>query len=82
MKLGIGTAQFGLNYGVSNTEGINVHYIPVYFHPYYRRLGYERGSCPVAEEYYSRAISIPMFSKLSDEEIEYVIGKIEQVIVN
>ena len=61
--------------------GVNVHYIPVYFHPYYRRLGYERGLCPVAEEYYSRAISIPMFPKLSDEEVEYVIGKIGQVVV-
>ena len=60
--------------------GINVHYIPVYFHPYYRKLGYERGLCPMAEEYYSRAISIPIFPKLSDEEIEYVIGKIGQII--
>lgn len=60
--------------------GVNVHYIPVYFHPYYRRLGYERGLCPVAEEYYSRAISIPMFPKLSDEEIEYVIGKMRKAV--
>jgi dTDP-4-amino-4,6-dideoxygalactose transaminase len=62
--------------------GVNVHYIPVYFHPYYLRLGYERGLCPVAEEYYSRAISIPMSPQLSDEEIEYIIGKIKKVIVN
>ena len=59
---------------------VNVHYIPVYFHPYYRRLGYERGLCPMAEEYYSRAISIPMFPKLSNNEIEYVIGKIKKVV--
>jgi perosamine synthetase len=58
---------------------INVHYIPVYFHPYYKRLGYERGLCPVAEGYYSRAISIPMFPKLANEEVEYVIGKITKV---
>jgi len=62
--------------------GVNVHYIPVYFHPYYRKLGYVRGLCPVAEEYYSRAISIPMHPKLSDEEIEYVIGEIGQVLAN
>ena len=62
--------------------GVNVHYIPVYFHPYYRSLGYERGLCPMAEEYYSRSISIPMFPKLSDEEIKYVIGKIGQVTGN
>jgi len=59
---------------------VNVHYIPVYFHPYYQRLGYERGLCPIAEEYYSRAISIPMFPKLANEEVEYVIGKIKKVI--
>jgi perosamine synthetase len=61
---------------------VNVHYIPVYFHPYYRRLGYERGQCPMAEEYYSRAISIPMFPKLANNEIEYVIGKIKKVVAD
>jgi perosamine synthetase len=59
---------------------VNVHYIPVYFHPYYRRLGYERGLCQMAEEYYSQAISIPMFPKLANDEIEYVIEKIKRVV--
>jgi perosamine synthetase len=58
----------------------NVHYIPVYFHPYYRRLGYEQGLCPIAEKYYTRAISIPMFPKLTDDEIEYVIEKIIKLV--
>jgi dTDP-4-amino-4,6-dideoxygalactose transaminase len=61
---------------------VNVHYLPVYLHPYYKRLGYERGLCPMAEEYYSRAISIPMFPKLANDEVEYVIGKIKQVVAN
>jgi UDP-4-amino-4,6-dideoxy-N-acetyl-beta-L-altrosamine transaminase len=61
---------------------VNVHYIPVYFHPYYRRLGYERGLCPMTEEYYSRAISIPMFPKLTNDEVEYVIGKIKKVVAD
>ena len=69
------------NWLIAETNvGINVHYIPVYFHPYYRRLGYKRGLCPIAEEYYSRAISIPMFPKLTNDEVEYVIGKIKKVI--
>ncbi|MCF7888040.1 MAG: UDP-4-amino-4,6-dideoxy-N-acetyl-beta-L-altrosamine transaminase [Candidatus Omnitrophica bacterium] len=59
---------------------VNVHYIPVYFHPYYRRLGHRRGLCPVAENYYSRAISIPMFPKLTINEAEYVVAKIKQVV--
>jgi len=60
--------------------GVNVHYIPVYFHPYYRRLGYERGLCPITEAYYSRAISIPMFPKLTNDEVEYVIESIRKVV--
>jgi dTDP-4-amino-4,6-dideoxygalactose transaminase len=59
---------------------VNVHYLPVYLHPYYKRLGYERGLCPKAEEYYSRAISIPMFPKLANDEVEYVIEKLKQVV--
>ncbi|MBF0233065.1 MAG: DegT/DnrJ/EryC1/StrS family aminotransferase [Desulfamplus sp.] len=43
---------------------------------------HERGLCPVAEEYYSRAISIPMFPKLSDDEIKYTIEKIGQATVD
>ncbi|MCK5491951.1 MAG: DegT/DnrJ/EryC1/StrS family aminotransferase, partial [Candidatus Omnitrophica bacterium] len=59
---------------------VNVHYIPVYFHPYYKRLGYERGLCPVTEDYYSKAISIPMFPKLANDEVEYIIGKLKKVV--
>jgi perosamine synthetase len=61
---------------------VNVHYIPVYFHPYYRKLGYERGLCPMAEEYYSRAISIPIFPKLANDEIEHIIGKIKKMVTD
>lgn len=59
---------------------VNVHYIPVYFHPYYKRLGYERGLCPVTEDYYSKAISIPMFPRLANDEVEYIIGKLKKVV--
>ena len=70
------------NWLIAETDlRVNVHYIPVYFHPYYRKLGYERGLCPMAEKYYSRAISIPMFPKLANDEIEYVIEKIKKVVV-
>ena len=69
------------NWLIAETDiRVNVHYIPVYFHPYYRQLGYERGLCPISEEYYSRAISIPMFPKLANNEVEYVIGKLKQVL--
>ncbi len=60
--------------------GVQVHYIPVYYHPYYQNLGYERGLCPNAEWLYERIISIPMYPKMTDDDVNEVIGRIESVI--
>lgn len=61
--------------------GVNVHYIPVYWQPYYRQLGFERGLCPNAENYYQRAISIPMYSGLSDEDQSKVVKCLATTLV-
>jgi len=53
--------------------GVQVHYIPVYQHPYYQRLGYRPGLCPVAERFYEGAISIPIFPGMSDPDVDRVI---------
>lgn len=53
--------------------GVNLHYIPVYLQPYYRRLGFAPGHCPEAERYYQGAMSIPLFAGMSDGEQERVI---------
>lgn len=53
--------------------GVNVHYIPVYKHPYYQEHGYENVCCKHAEQYYERAISLPIYPLLTDEEQDYVI---------
>ena len=58
--------------------GVNVHYIPVHTQPYYQQLGHNVGDYPVAEDYYSRAISIPMYSALTEEEQDYVIESIRE----
>lgn len=58
--------------------GVNVHYIPVHTQPYYEQLGHKVGDYPIAEDYYSRVISIPMYSTLSDEEQDYVIKTIRE----
>lgn len=58
--------------------GVNVHYIPVHTQPYYEHMGHKAGDYPVAENYYSRALSIPMYSALSDEEQDYVIRCIRE----
>jgi perosamine synthetase len=52
--------------------GVQVHYIPVYWHPYYAALGYERGLCPEAERYYAGAISLPIFPAMSDDDVHHV----------
>ncbi len=56
--------------------GVNVHYIPVYQHPYYQKHGYDTVSCPHAEVFYSRAISLPIYPGLSAEQQDYVIEKV------
>jgi perosamine synthetase len=60
--------------------GVNVHYIPVYWHPYYRRLGYERGLCPVAEKSYEEIITLPMFPAMSDGDVGDVVQAVKKVL--
>jgi UDP-4-amino-4,6-dideoxy-N-acetyl-beta-L-altrosamine transaminase len=50
-----------------------VHYIPIHLQPYYQRLGFNNGDFPVAENYYSRTISLPLYPKLSIQEQNYII---------
>jgi perosamine synthetase len=61
--------------------GVNVHYIPVHSHPYYRdRFGYRGGEYPIAEDAYERLISLPMFHGMSDQDVEDVIAAVCKVI--
>lgn len=59
--------------------GVNVHYIPVYWQPYYREtLGYEAGLCPVAENAYRESISLPLYPSMTDAQIETVIDVVRR----
>ncbi len=61
--------------------GVNVHYIPVHLHPYYReRFGYQGGEFPVAEDAYARLISLPMFHGMSDQDVDDVIQAVRKVV--
>ena len=53
--------------------GVQVHYIPVYWQPYYARLGYTKGSCPVAEDFYQREISLPLYPAMTSADVDRVI---------
>ena len=59
--------------------GVNVHYIPIYLHPFYRKLGFKPGLCPAAEAFYSEAISLPMYADLSDGQQSKVIEIIKEI---
>lgn len=54
--------------------GVNLHYIPVYLHPYYRQMGYTEGYCIEAERYYSDAISIPLYPNLTKDNQMVVVN--------
>lgn len=60
--------------------GVNVHYIPVYQHPYYQVNGYSSCSCPNAELFYERAVSLPIFPSLTHEQQKYVIDNVKRCI--
>ncbi len=60
--------------------GVQVHYIPVYYHPYYQKLSYKKGLCPNAEKYYEEAITLPLFPKMSDRDVNKVIVTLKKII--
>lgn len=62
--------------------GVHVHYIPVYWHPYYKNLGYQRGLCPVAEQWYEQALSLPIHPKMSNNDIYFVINTLSELLSN
>jgi perosamine synthetase len=60
--------------------GVNVHYIPVHYHPYYQRLGYRRGAYPVAEAAYERLLTLPLFPAMSDTDVAHVIDIVSTLL--
>lgn len=59
-----------------------IHYVPVYWFPYYQHLGYEKGICPNAEEVYKAIMSIPLYPAMSDQDVEDVIHSVKKVVNN
>ena len=57
----------------------NVHYIPVYYFPHYKRLGYQKGLCPKAEKLYDEMITLPLYYGMSDQDVEDVIKAVEKI---
>jgi len=78
-KLSVGRAEIFRALRAENI-GVNVHYIPVHLHPYYRdRFSYKDGDFPVAEAAYESLISLPMFHGMTDEDVEDVVQAVSRV---
>jgi len=60
--------------------GVHVHYIPVYWLPYYKSLGYQKGICPNAEELYNCMLTVPLFPAMSDRDVNAVIEGFYKII--
>jgi len=61
--------------------GVQVHYLPVHLHSFYRnQLSYKEGDFPIAEKYYERAITLPLFPKMTNEEVKKVIEIVKKII--
>lgn len=60
--------------------GVQVNYLPVYWHPLFEDLGYKRGMCPNAERFYSEQLSLPLFADLTDDDQTRVIETLAEVL--
>jgi dTDP-4-amino-4,6-dideoxygalactose transaminase len=60
--------------------GVQVNYLPVYWHPVYADLGYRRGLCPSAEAFYEQQLSLPMFPDLTDTQVDQVVETLSTIL--
>jgi dTDP-4-amino-4,6-dideoxygalactose transaminase len=60
--------------------GVQVLYIPVHRQPYYEALGFRAGDYPVAEDYYGRSFTLPIFPALTDDEQETVVSSLASAL--
>ena len=62
--------------------GTSVHFIPLHLHPYYQRTwGYQPGQFPVAEDYFDRCISLPIYPSMTDEDVNHVIEALQDISI-
>jgi UDP-4-amino-4,6-dideoxy-N-acetyl-beta-L-altrosamine transaminase len=64
-----------------NNIGVNLHYIPVHTQPYYQNMGFKHGDFPNAENYYSRAISIPLFHNMTMDQQDEVVNVLKAILL-
>lgn len=62
--------------------GVQVHYLPVYLHPLYRKLGYKKGLCPNVEKFYAGEISIPLFARITRAQQKFVADTLRRILTS
>lgn len=62
--------------------GVNLHYIPVHLQPFYGNLGFRPGDFPEAEKYYRGAITLPIFPRMTKDELNFVVAQVRKVLLN
>ncbi|MDR0219906.1 MAG: UDP-4-amino-4,6-dideoxy-N-acetyl-beta-L-altrosamine transaminase [Lachnospiraceae bacterium] len=77
-EMSIGRGEFFAALAAENVC-CQVHYIPVYYHPYYEKLGYQKGLCPQAERIYEEIITLPLYYGMSDGDVADVIEAVRKV---
>lgn len=77
--LSMDRAQFFEAMGAENIC-CNVHYIPVYYHPFYEKLGFKKGLCPNSEKLYEEMMSLPLYYAMSDQDVDDVIHAVEKIV--
>jgi len=60
--------------------GVQVHYIPLYLHPYYKKMGYKSGLCPNAEKFYLSTFSLPIYYSISDKDMKRVVETVKNIL--
>jgi len=64
-----------------NGVGCSVHFIPIHKHPYYKdKYGYKNEDYPIANDVFNKSLSLPIYPDMSDEEVEYVINKVKEIV--
>ncbi len=60
--------------------GVNVHYIPIHLHPYYHQLGFKYGDFPCSERYYERAITLPLYPSITQQQQQMVVDALTEIL--
>jgi UDP-4-amino-4,6-dideoxy-N-acetyl-beta-L-altrosamine transaminase len=60
---------------------VNLHYIPIYLHPYFQKLGFKPGYCPSAEKYFKRVFTIPLYTSLTKPQFKKVTSELRKILI-